>query len=180
MITFHHANTRGSRVGRFRIAHLCVLKTIVIHVSCLFLCPDTDHKLSPTSPSFPTISPTHTRPSVRDPYLPCDVPHQSGGSTQIPSLTEGKAEVERLSEEAKQEESKSWKREVEREGERVEIKRRCWDRVSSDVFDDLSFGGGECWGFHWVFGVCACCASVCACCDCSFFECKCGLQGCFL
>ena len=26
MITFHHANTRGSRAGRLRIAHLCVLK----------------------------------------------------------------------------------------------------------------------------------------------------------
>ena len=38
MITFHHANTRGSRAGRLRIAHLCVLKMIVIHVSCLFPC----------------------------------------------------------------------------------------------------------------------------------------------
>ena len=26
MITFHHANTRGSRAGRLRIAHLCVAK----------------------------------------------------------------------------------------------------------------------------------------------------------
>ena len=43
--------------------------------------------LSPTSPIFPTISPTHTRPLARDPYLPCDVPRQSGGSAQIPSLT---------------------------------------------------------------------------------------------
>ena len=38
MITFHHVNTRGSRAGRLRIAHLCVLETIVIHVSCLVLC----------------------------------------------------------------------------------------------------------------------------------------------
>ena len=43
--------------------------------------------LSPTSPIFPTISPTHTRPSVHDPHLPCEIPRQSGGSTQIPSLT---------------------------------------------------------------------------------------------
>ena len=43
--------------------------------------------LSPTSPLFPTISPTHTRPLVLGPYLPCEVPRQSGGSTQIPSLT---------------------------------------------------------------------------------------------
>ena len=38
MITFHHANTRGSRAGRLRIAHLCVPETIVIHVSCLIPC----------------------------------------------------------------------------------------------------------------------------------------------
>ena len=39
------------------------------------------------SPVFLTISPTRTRLSVNDPYLPCEVPRQSGGSTQIPSLT---------------------------------------------------------------------------------------------
>ena len=52
--------------------------------------PDTihRHKFSLSlSPIFPTISPTHTRPLVHDEYLPCDVPRQSGGSTQIPSLT---------------------------------------------------------------------------------------------
>ena len=38
MITFHHANTRGSRAAKLRIAHLCVPKTIVIHVSCLVPC----------------------------------------------------------------------------------------------------------------------------------------------
>ena len=38
MITFHHANTRGSRAGRLRIAHICVPKTSVIHVSCLVRC----------------------------------------------------------------------------------------------------------------------------------------------
>ena len=37
MITFHHANTRGS-TAQLRIAHHCVPKTIVIHVSCLILC----------------------------------------------------------------------------------------------------------------------------------------------
>ena len=53
-------------------------------------------------------------------------------------VEEAKAEMSRLNEEAKQEESKSGKRVVvEREGERVEIKRRCWDRVRSH---------GECWG----------------------------------
>ena len=43
--------------------------------------------ISPASPIFPTVSPTHTRSLVLDPYLPGDVPRQSGGSTQIPSLT---------------------------------------------------------------------------------------------
>ena len=45
MITFHHANTRGSRAGRLRIAHLCVLKQLssTCHVSSHAVC-DTDHK----------------------------------------------------------------------------------------------------------------------------------------
>ena len=43
--------------------------------------------LSPTSPVFPTLSPTRTRPLAHDEYLPFDVPRQSGGSTRIPSLT---------------------------------------------------------------------------------------------
>ena len=43
--------------------------------------------LSPTSPILPTISPSHPSPFAHDPYLPCEVPRQSGGSTQIPSLT---------------------------------------------------------------------------------------------
>ena len=49
--------------------------------------------ISSTSPLYPTVSPSHTRPMALDPYLPCDVPRQSGGSTQISSLTgyEGKS-----------------------------------------------------------------------------------------
>ena len=45
MITLHHANARGSRAGRLRIAHLCVPKQLssTCHVSFL-AAPDTDHK----------------------------------------------------------------------------------------------------------------------------------------
>ena len=39
--------------------------------------------MSSTSPIFPTVSLTHTRSVVLDPY----VPRQSGGSTEIQSLT---------------------------------------------------------------------------------------------
>ena len=39
MITFHHAKTRGSRAAKLRIAHLCVPKTFVIHVSCYHSLP---------------------------------------------------------------------------------------------------------------------------------------------
>ena len=53
-------------------------------------------------------------------------------------VEEEKAEMQRLSEEAEQEEARTGKREVEREGERIEIKRRCWKRVSGDVFEDYS------------------------------------------
>ena len=44
--------------------------------------------ISPTSLIFPAVSPAHTRSMILDPYLPCDVPRQSGGSTQIPFLAE--------------------------------------------------------------------------------------------
>ena len=45
LITFHHANTRGSRAGRLRIAHLDVPKQLssTCHVS-FFAAPDSDHK----------------------------------------------------------------------------------------------------------------------------------------
>ena len=74
-----------------KIAHLCVPKQLSskCHV-CFLAAPDTDHKhkFSLTYLTFfPTISPTNTRPWAHDPYLPCEVPRQSGGSTQIPSPT---------------------------------------------------------------------------------------------
>ena len=45
MITFHHANMRGSRAGRLRIAHICVIKQLssTCHVS-FHAAPVTDHK----------------------------------------------------------------------------------------------------------------------------------------
>ena len=49
--------------------------------------------LSPSSPIFPTISPTLTRLLVHDELFPCDVPQQSDGSTQIPSGTGYKPRV---------------------------------------------------------------------------------------
>ena len=93
MITFHHANTSDSRAAKLRIAHLCVLKTIVIHVSCLepHLTLTTSQSslslISSTSPIFPTVSPLDTSPMILGSQTPCDVPRQSAGSTQIPPLT---------------------------------------------------------------------------------------------
>ena len=60
-------------------------------------------------------------------------------------LREDVAEVERLSEEDKQQESERGKRGVESEGERVQIKKECLDRVSGEVFEDfaLSVWGEE-------------------------------------
>ena len=90
-ITFHHANTRGSRK---RIAHLCVKKQLssTCHVSFLHLTLTTStSSLSPfssTSPIFPTVSPSQTSTVNLNPSLPCDGPRQSGGSTKIPFLTD--------------------------------------------------------------------------------------------
>ena len=45
MISFHHAKARGSRDGRLRIAHLCVLKQLSSTCLVSFVAtPDTDHK----------------------------------------------------------------------------------------------------------------------------------------
>ena len=43
---------------------------------------------SSTSPIFPTVSPSQKNTSNLIPCIPCDGPRQSGGSTQIPSLTD--------------------------------------------------------------------------------------------
>ena len=83
-ITFHHTNTRGSRAHKLKVARIGVLKQVssTCHVSF----PSTS-SLSPTSPLFPTFSPSHPSPVAHDPFLPCEDPRQSGGSTQIPSPT---------------------------------------------------------------------------------------------
>ena len=70
------------------------------HVS-FFAARDTDHKHKFSLThfihfSFPTVSLLQTSPMILDPYIPCDVPRQSGGSTQIPSLTVSWAGVRRL------------------------------------------------------------------------------------
>ena len=83
-ITFHHANTRVSR-----IVHLCVLEIIVIHVSCLtFNCLLpllTFHRLSQT----PTTLLEHDEHLGPDGRPHCDDLRQTGGFTQTvtPTLT---------------------------------------------------------------------------------------------
>ena len=70
----------------------------------------------------------------------CRAMHEENFLSSWPreDVEERKAEMERLNEEAKQEKSKSGRREVEREGERVEIKRMCLNRVSSGFFENFS------------------------------------------
>ena len=89
--TFHHANTRGSSWKAQDCTSLfhqnnCHPRVMSHSWPHLTLTTSTS-SLSPASPIFPTVSPTHTRSLVHDPYLPCDVPRKSGGPTQIPSLT---------------------------------------------------------------------------------------------
>ena len=87
MITFHHAITRVAQdctsVCPKTIFHPRGMSHSLPHLTLT----TSTSSLSPTSPIFPTLSPTHTRPSVHDPYLPSEDPRQNGGSTQIPSLT---------------------------------------------------------------------------------------------
>ena len=59
---FHHANARGSRAGRLRVAHLCVLKQLssTCHVS-YFAAPDSDHKFSITYLTYLSGNLTNTQ-----------------------------------------------------------------------------------------------------------------------
>ena len=68
-----------------------------------------------------------------------------------------------MNKEAKEEESKHVKREVEGERGRVEIQRICVERLSGEVLCPVSEvkSVGDSLGFSVC--VCACCASVCAC-----------------
>ena len=64
--------------------HPCVMSHFLPHLTLT----RSTSSLSPASLIFPTNPPpTHTRLLVHDPYLPCEVPRQRVGSTQIPPPT---------------------------------------------------------------------------------------------
>ena len=80
---------------KIRIAHLCVLKKIVTQVSCLIPCRTWHwaqaqvffHLLHPLLLSVRRSHPHKQDLWISTHKIPCDGPRQSGGSTQIPSLT---------------------------------------------------------------------------------------------
>ena len=75
-------------------------------------------------------------------------------------VEERQAEMERRNEEAKQQESKRGKREVEGEGERVKIKRTCVNRMLCNCFEDFSsMAEWESDGDSLGFSVCVTAAS---------------------
>ena len=86
MITFHHTNTRGSRLHIFVSQNGCHPRVMSRSLPHLTLTTSTS-SLSSTSPTFPTFSPSHPSPLAHDPYFSCEDSWQSGRSTQIPSLT---------------------------------------------------------------------------------------------
>ena len=73
MITFHRANTRGSRAHKLRIARIGVLRHLssTCHVSFL-AAPDTDHqhKLSLTYLTYLSVVLSHSSSLVHDPEYP--------------------------------------------------------------------------------------------------------------
>ena len=87
MFTLHHANTRGASAHSSGLLVSLKKLSSTCHVSFL-AAPDTVHlqKYSLTHLSYLSndLTDTHTRLLVHDEYLPCDVPRQCGGSTQIP------------------------------------------------------------------------------------------------
>ena len=99
MITFHHANTRGSRLRSCKAQEctsLCLKKKnchprVMSHSLPHLTLTTSISSLSPsssTSPVFPTVSPSQTNTMNLNPNIyPANGPQQSGGSTQIQSLT---------------------------------------------------------------------------------------------
>ena len=69
----------------------------------------------------------------------------------------GEVQEEKLNKKRDREKKKKgWKREVAGERERFEIKRRCLDRMCSEVFDDFNLiSDVECVGVPFGFSVCA-------------------------
>ena len=80
---FHHANARGSGLHIFVSQNGCHPRVMSRSSPRLTLTAVT-RSLTLTSPVFPTFSPSYPSPLVHDPYLPCEDPRQSGGSTHIP------------------------------------------------------------------------------------------------
>ena len=84
MITFHHANTRGSRAHKLRIARLGVSKSCyhprVMSRSLPHLTLSTStSSLSPTPPISQSFSPSHPSSLVHDPFIPCEGSDLEGG-----------------------------------------------------------------------------------------------------
>ena len=93
-VTTHTEQNEHIFITRSRVAQDCTSlchSTIVIPVSCLIPCRTWRWPQAQVLTDFPHWSfwqsHQHTRSLVHDPYLPCEVPRQSGGSTQIPSIT---------------------------------------------------------------------------------------------
>ena len=84
LITFHHANTRGSRLRFCASKTFCHPRVMSRSLSHLTLTTSTS-SLSPTSPILQSFSPTHTSLLTHDPYIHCDGSRGRGGSSQIPS-----------------------------------------------------------------------------------------------
>ena len=76
MITFHHANTRGSRLHSIVCQNSCHPRVMSRSLPHLTLTTSTS-SLSPASHIFPTFSSSHPSPVAHGPYLPCEDSRQS-------------------------------------------------------------------------------------------------------
>ena len=90
LITFHHANMRGSS------SRICVPKTFchprVMSRSLPHLTLTTStSSLSPTSPILQSCSSTHPSLLSHDPYIHCDDSRRSCGSSDLQSTTDPKS-----------------------------------------------------------------------------------------
>ena len=92
MITFHHANTRGSRVHSSGL-HAVVSQKTVCHPRVMsrslprLTLTTSASSLSAASSVFPPFSPSQSCPLVLDPYIPATIPGGVADPLKIPSPT---------------------------------------------------------------------------------------------
>ena len=88
LTTFHHANTRGSRLEALVCLKICCHPSVMSRSLPHSTLTTSPSSLSSTSPILQSSFPTHPSVLTHDPYLHCDDSRRSCGFSDLPSPTD--------------------------------------------------------------------------------------------